>query len=182
MALKIRLARGGAKKRPFYRIVVADSRAPLKGRFVQKIGYFDPLLDKTDERALHLDADRAKYWISQGAKPSDRVARFLDKAGLWTRPTRKNPQKAVPKTKAQERLKAKEDAEKEATLAAKEAAKAEKEAVKEAKKEAATATKEDAKPEQEAAKPEQEAKKEDATATKEEAVKEDSEESKKADA
>ena len=159
MALKIRLARGGAKKRPFYRIVVADSRAPLKGRFVQKIGYFDPLLDKTDERALHLDADRAKYWISQGAKPSDRVARFLDKAGLWTRPTRKNPQKAVPKTKAQERLKAKEEAEKEATLAAKEAAKAEKEAAKEAataekeaKKDAATATKEDAKPEQEAKK------------------------------
>jgi len=103
MSLKIRLARGGAKKRPFYRVVVADSRSPRDGRYIEKIGYFDPLKAKDAADRLVLDADKAKAWLTKGAQPTDRVARLLDGLGLMKRETRNNPQKALPKKKAQER-------------------------------------------------------------------------------
>ncbi|MEE3059351.1 MAG: 30S ribosomal protein S16, partial [Pseudomonadota bacterium] len=96
MALKIRMSRGGAKKRPFYRIVVADSRMPRDGRYIEKLGTYNPLLPKDHGDRLTLDLERAKHWISQGAKPSDRIARFLDDAGLWKREARNNPQKGKP--------------------------------------------------------------------------------------
>lgn len=104
MALKIRLARGGAKKRPYYRIVVADSRNPRDGRFIEKIGSYNPLLPKDSEARITLDLDRAKHWLSVGAQPTDRVHRFLDAAGLMKRAARNNPQKAEPGKKAQERI------------------------------------------------------------------------------
>ena len=106
MALKLRLARGGAKKRPFYRIVVADSRSPRDGRFIEKLGYYDPLKPKDADDRLKFDAERVKYWLDQGAKPTDRVARFLGQAELIAMPERNNPKKGTPKAKAQERLKA----------------------------------------------------------------------------
>ena len=122
MALKIRMSRGGAKKRPFYRIVVADSRMPRDGRYIEKLGTYNPLLPKDHDDRLTLDLERAKHWISQGAKPSDRIARFLDDAGLWKREARNNPQKGKPGAKALERLEAAEEAkraaEEEATAAA----------------------------------------------------------------
>ena len=96
MSLKIRMSRAGAKKRPFYRIVVADSRYPRDGRFIEKIGTYNPLLPKDAER-LVLDVERAKEWLGKGAQPSDRVARFLDEKGLMKRTPRNNPQKAIPK-------------------------------------------------------------------------------------
>jgi len=110
MALKIRLARGGAKKRPFYRIVVADSRRPRDGRYIEKIGTFNPLLAKDSDQRVSLNAERAQYWLSQGAKPTDRVARLLDALGLIKRAPRHNPIKAKPKAKAQERLAALDEA------------------------------------------------------------------------
>ena len=110
MALKIRMSRGGAKKRPFYRIVVADSRMPRDGRYIEKLGTYNPLLPKDHDDRLTLDLERAKHWISQGAKPSDRIARFLDDAGLWKREARNNPQKGKPGAKALERLEAAEEA------------------------------------------------------------------------
>ena len=128
MALKIRMSRTGAKKRPFYRIVVADSRMPRDGRFIEKIGTYNPLLPKDHAERLVLDLERAKHWIGLGAQASDRVARFLDDAGLMKRTVRNNPQKAVPGAKAQERLAAIEDAKKAAEEAAAEAAAAEAEA------------------------------------------------------
>jgi len=103
MALKIRLARWGAKKRPFYRIVVADARAPRDGRFVEKIGTFDPLKPSEDAARLVIDADKAKNWISKGAQPTDRVLRLLASVGVGEKPVRNNPVKAQPKKKAQER-------------------------------------------------------------------------------
>jgi len=103
MSLKIRLARAGAKKRPFYRIVVADARMPRDGRFVEKIGTFDPLKAKGDANRLVLDQDKAKDWLSKGAQPTDCVLRLLDSLGIAKRETRNNPQKALPKKKAQER-------------------------------------------------------------------------------
>ncbi|WP_442755382.1 30S ribosomal protein S16 [Methylocystis sp. JAN1] len=103
MSLKIRLARGGAKKRPFYRVVVADSRSPRDGRYIEKIGTFDPLKAKDAADRVVLDAEKAKDWLSKGAQPTDRVARILDAAGLLKREARNNPQKAQPKKKAQER-------------------------------------------------------------------------------
>jgi small subunit ribosomal protein S16 len=103
MALKIRLARAGAKKRPFYRIVVAEARAPRDGRFIERIGSYNPLLGREDAQRVVLDADRARHWLSEGAKPTDRVARFLDAAGLLTRAARVNPKKAEPGKKAKER-------------------------------------------------------------------------------
>jgi len=124
MALKIRLARGGAKKRPFYRIVVADVRSPRDGRFVEKIGTLNPLLAKDNENRLVLDTERAQYWLSQGARPTDRVSRLLDGEGLMKRDARNNPQKALPGKKAQERIEAKRIAEEEAAEAAKAAAEA----------------------------------------------------------
>lgn len=110
MPLKIRLARGGAKKRPYYRIVVADSRAPRDGRFIEKIGTYDPLKQKDDTARVNLDAEKAKAWLAKGAQPTDRVLRFLDAAGVMTRVARNNPTKAEPGKKAQERAAARASA------------------------------------------------------------------------
>src|SRR3954470_8678020 len=104
MALAIRLTRGGAKKRPYYRIVVADSRAPRDGRFIEKLGTYNPLLAKDSPERVKLDADRISHWLSVGAQPSDRVLRFLDAAGIRERTARNNPQKAEPGEKAKERV------------------------------------------------------------------------------
>ena len=114
MALKIRMSRGGSKKRPFYRIVVADSRMPRDGRFIEKLGTYNPLLPKDDATRLSFDLERAKHWLDQGAKPSDRIARFLDDAGLWKRVERNNPQKGKPGAKALERIAEAEEAAKQA--------------------------------------------------------------------
>jgi len=103
MSLKIRLARAGAKKRPYYHIVVADSRSPRDGRFIERLGHFNPLLPKEKTVRLKLDLDKVKTWLAKGALPTDRVLRFLDEAGLMKRSARDNPQKAKPKKKAQER-------------------------------------------------------------------------------
>src|SRR5688500_1293295 len=115
MALAIRLARGGAKKRPYYRIVVADSRAPRDGRFIEKLGTYNPLLAKDSPERVKLDAERISHWLSVGAQPSDRVLRFLDAAGIKERPARNNPNKGVPGEKAKER--AEERAAREAEAA-----------------------------------------------------------------
>ncbi len=120
MALSIRLSRGGSKKRPYYRIVVADARSPRDGRFIEKIGTYNPLLGKEDEKRVVLDAERATHWLGVGAQPTDRVARFLDKAGVKERAARNNPTKGKPGEKAVER--AEERAEK--AKAAEEAASA----------------------------------------------------------
>jgi len=103
MSLKIRLARGGAKKRPFYRVVVADARMPRDGRFIEKLGTFDPVKAKDDATRLVLDVEKAKDWMTKGAQPTDRVLRLLDSLGVMKRPVRNNPQRALPKKKAQER-------------------------------------------------------------------------------
>jgi small subunit ribosomal protein S16 len=103
MSLKIRLSRGGAKKRPFYRVVVADSRMPRDGRFIEKIGTFDPIKPKDAADRLVLDAAKAQDWISKGAQPTDRVARLLETVGVGQRDAHNNPQKGQPKKKAQER-------------------------------------------------------------------------------
>ena len=110
MALSIRLSRGGSKKRPYYRIVVADARSPRDGKCIEKIGNYNPLLAKDSESRVVLDAERAKYWLSNGAQPTDRVARFLDVAGVRERAARTNPNKGKPGEKATER--AEERAEK----------------------------------------------------------------------
>ena len=104
MALSIRLTRGGAKKRPYYRIVVADSRAPRDGRFIEKLGSYNPLLAKDSPERVKLDAERISHWLEVGAQPSDRVLRFLDAAGIKERPARLNPKKGEPGEKAKERL------------------------------------------------------------------------------
>jgi len=109
MALKIRLTRGGAKKRPYYSIVIADARSPRDGRFIEKIGIFNPMLAKDDEKRLSFDADRAKYWLSVGAQPTDRVARFLSTAGLVDWKHGNNPNRGKPGTKALERLEEKRE-------------------------------------------------------------------------
>jgi small subunit ribosomal protein S16 len=104
MSLKIRLARAGSKKRPFYHIVVADSRSPRDGRFIERLGFFSPLTPKDQkEHRLKLDMDKVKAWLAKGALPTDRVLRFLDEAGVMKREARNNPEKAKPKKKAQER-------------------------------------------------------------------------------
>lgn len=111
MALKIRLARAGAKKRPFYRIVVADSRSPRDGRFVERVGTYDPLLAADDPERLRLKEERIRHWLGRGARPSDRVARFLGAAEITPMPPRRNnPKKALPKKKAQARLQAEAEA------------------------------------------------------------------------
>lgn len=110
MAMKIRLARGGSKKRPFYRVVAADSRMPRDGRYVEKLGTYNPLLPKDSEQRIMLNMERVKYWLAQGAQPTDRVARFLEAAGELEKTTRNNPNKAKPGKKAQERLDEKEAA------------------------------------------------------------------------
>ncbi len=121
MALKIRLARGGTKKRPFYRIVVADSRSPRDGRFIERLGQYNPLLPKDSAERIKLNEDRIKHWLGNGAKPTDRVARFLGDANILEFKPGNNPQKAKPKAKAQERAEA-------ARLAAEEASQAENDA------------------------------------------------------
>ena len=103
MALRIRLARGGTKKRPHYNIVIADSRNPRDGRFIQKIGFYNPLLPSDHADRLKLDLDAAKAWLAKGATATDRVHKFLAKAGAVKQRLHNNPQKAVPKKKAQER-------------------------------------------------------------------------------
>ncbi|MGB7405223.1 MAG: 30S ribosomal protein S16 [Pacificimonas sp.] len=122
MAVVMRLSRGGAKKRPYYRIVVADKRSPRDGKYLERIGSYNPLLPKDSEERVKVDVERAKHWLSVGATPSDRVARVLDAAGLMKREARNNPQKAVPGDKAKERVEekaAKETERKEAEEAAK---------------------------------------------------------------
>lgn len=125
MAISLRLSRGGSKKRPYYRIVVADARSPRDGKFIEKIGTYNPLLAKDDAKRIVLDSDRAKYWLGVGAQPTDRVARFLDAAGLKERTVKNNPNKGKPGEKAVERaeeraekLKAAEEAAAEAKAAA----------------------------------------------------------------
>ena len=112
MATKIRLARGGSKKRPFYAIVVSDSRMPRDGRFLEKVGTYNPLLAKDSEERVKMDMERVQAWLDKGAQPTDRVARFLESAGVRTKAERSNPNKAQPGKKAVER--AKEKAEKAA--------------------------------------------------------------------
>jgi small subunit ribosomal protein S16 len=97
MSLKIRLARAGTKKRPFYHVVVADSRSPRDGRFIERVGYFNPLLPKEKTERLRLDLEKIKAWIAKGALPTDRVLRFLDEAGIVKREARSNPIRAVPR-------------------------------------------------------------------------------------
>jgi small subunit ribosomal protein S16 len=124
MSVSIRLSRGGSKKRPYYRIVVADSRSPRDGNFIEKVGTYNPMLPKDDANRVTLNSDRIKHWLGVGAQPTDRVARFLDVAGLKERPARNNPKKAEPGDKAKERAE-----EKLAKIAeAEEAAKAAEEA------------------------------------------------------
>jgi small subunit ribosomal protein S16 len=110
MSLKIRLARGGAKKRPFYSIVVADSRNPRDGRFIEKVGTYNPILKSDDPNRVLLKLDRIQDWMKKGALPTDRVARFLDQAGVMKRETRNNPNKAQPGKKMQERAQARSGA------------------------------------------------------------------------
>jgi len=103
MSLRIRLARAGTKKRPVYHIVIADSRSPRDGRYIERLGYFNPLLAKDAKDRLKLDLEKVKAWMAKGALPTDRVSRFLDDAGVMKREKRNNPEKAKPKKKAQER-------------------------------------------------------------------------------
>lgn len=147
MATSIRLSRGGSKKRPYYRIVVADSRAPRDGKFIERIGSYNPVLPKGDEKRVVLDIDRAKHWVEAGAQPTDRVARFLDAAGVKERKVRNNPNKAEPGQKAKDR------AEDRATKAAEaaEAAEAAKAAAAEAAAAPAPAAAEEAPAEEAAA-------------------------------
>lgn len=134
MAVAIRLARGGSKKRPYYRIVVADSRNARDGRFIEKVGTYNPLLAKDSPERVKIDTDRVKHWLSVGAQPSDRVARFLDAAGLKERTAKNNPQKAEPGQKAKDRAeeKAAKLAEAEEAAAAAAAAPVEEAAAEEA--------------------------------------------------
>lgn len=104
MSLKIRLARGGSKKRPYYQIVVADARSPRDGRFLEKVGSWNPMLGKDNEKRVELNAERIQEWLSKGAQPTDRVLRFMAEAGLAQRPARSNPNKAKPGKKAVERV------------------------------------------------------------------------------
>ena len=115
MAMKIRLARGGSKKRPFYRIVAADSRMPRDGRFIEKLGTYNPLLPKDSEERVKMNMERIEYWLGQGAQPTDRIARMLEAAGARPKTERNNPNKGTPGKKAQERAEAK--AEKAAAAA-----------------------------------------------------------------
>ncbi|MBO6777993.1 MAG: 30S ribosomal protein S16 [Marinibacterium sp.] len=130
MAMKIRLARGGSKKRPFYRIVAADSRMPRDGRFIEKLGTYNPLLPKDSEDRVKMNIERVQYWMGEGAQPTDRVARMLEAAGVLEKTERNNPKKGEPGTKAKERAEEKAAKAAEATEAA--SAPAEEEAVEEA--------------------------------------------------
>ena len=110
MSMKIRLARGGSKKRPFYRIVAADSRMPRDGRFIEKLGTYNPLLPKDSEDRVKMDMDRIQHWLGHGAQPTDRIARMLEAAGVLPKTERNNPKKAELGEKAKERLEAKKAA------------------------------------------------------------------------
>ena len=118
MPVVIRMARAGTKKRPFYHIVAADSRAPRDGRFIERLGYYNPLLPKDKEERLKLDLDKVKAWMVKGAQPSDRVMRFLDAAGVAKREKRNNPERALPR---KERKAAREEKQKVADAAKAEA-------------------------------------------------------------
>jgi small subunit ribosomal protein S16 len=122
VSLKIRLARAGTKKRPFYHIVIADSRSPRDGRFIERLGYFNPLLPAEKTERLKIDLDKVKAWLAKGASPTDRVLRFLDEAGVMKREKRNNPERAVPrkerKVRAEEAVKAAAAAKAEAAAKA----------------------------------------------------------------
>ena len=122
MAVNIRLSRGGSKKRPYYKIVVADARTPRDGRVIERIGSYNPLLAKDNPERIKLDVERAKHWIGVGAQPTDRVARFLDALGVKERAARNNPNKGVPGEKAKERAEERATKAAEAAEAAAEAA------------------------------------------------------------
>ncbi|MFF0947079.1 30S ribosomal protein S16 [Rhizobium leguminosarum] len=122
MALKIRLARGGSKKRPYYHVVLADARSPRDGRFLENLGSWNPMLAKDDEKRVQLNAERIKHWIEQGAQPTDRVLRFLDEAGVAKREVKNNPVKAKPGKRAQERAAEKAQKVTDAAAAAADAA------------------------------------------------------------
>ncbi|MEM9098828.1 MAG: 30S ribosomal protein S16 [Pseudomonadota bacterium] len=121
MAIKIRLARGGSKKRPFYRIVAADSRMPRDGRYIERLGTYNPLLPKDSEERVKMDMERVQHWLGQGAQPTDRISRMLEAAGVIPAKTRTNVQKAQPGKKAQERAEEKAEKAKAAEEAAAEA-------------------------------------------------------------
>lgn len=140
MATAIRLSRGGSKKRPYYKIVVTDSRSPRDGRFIERLGSYNPLLAKDDEKRVVLDVERAKHWVSVGAQPTDRVARMLDAAGVKERAPKNNPKKGELGAKAKERIEEKRMKEEEAE----EARKAAEEEAKAAAEAAAAAPAEDA--------------------------------------
>lgn len=125
MALKIRLARGGSKKRPYYQIVVADARSPRDGRFLEKVGSWNPMLAKDNADRIQINGDLVKEWIAKGAQPTDRVLRFLAEAGIVTRDARNNPEKAKPGKKAVERIAEKKQKADDAAAAAAEASAAE---------------------------------------------------------
>ena len=125
MALKIRLARGGSKKRPYYHVVVADARSPRDGRFLEKVGSWNPMLAKDNPQRIELKADLIKEWIAKGAQPTDRVLRFLAEAGLADRAARSNPEKALPGKRALERVAEKKQKAEDAAAAAAEASAAE---------------------------------------------------------
>jgi small subunit ribosomal protein S16 len=118
MAMKIRLARGGSKKRPFYRIVAADSRSPRDGRYIERLGTYDPLLPRDNENRVKMDTDRVQHWLERGAEPTDRIARMLEAAGLKPAKSRSNPQKAAPGDKAKKRAEEREARAKAAEEAA----------------------------------------------------------------
>ena len=139
MAVSLRLSRGGSKKRPYYKVVVADSRSPRDGNFLEQVGTYNPLLAKNDENRVRLVEDRIKYWLGVGAQPTDRVARMLDKAGIKERAATNNPNKAEPGKKAKERAEDKASKAAEAIEAAEAAKVAEAEAREAAKAAAAEA-------------------------------------------
>lgn len=118
MAMKIRLSRGGSKKRPFYRIVAADSRMPRDGRYIEKLGTYDPLLPRDNENRVTMDVERVQHWLSQGAEPTDRIARMLEAAGIRPATERRNPKKAEPGVKAKKRADEREARRKAAEEAA----------------------------------------------------------------
>ena len=122
MSVKIRLARGGTKKRPYFRVVIADERAPRDGRFIEKVGTYNPLLAADNPERVKLDLERIKHWLAKGAQPTDRVLRFLDAAGVMKREARLNPEKAKPGKKALERVEARAKKKEEAEAAPAEAA------------------------------------------------------------
>ncbi|MEM8692296.1 MAG: 30S ribosomal protein S16 [Pseudomonadota bacterium] len=117
MAMKIRLARGGSKKRPFYRIVAADSRMPRDGRFIEKLGTYNPLLPKDSEERVKMNMERVQYWLDKGAQPTDRISRMLEAAGTLPKKERSNPKKGAPGQKAQDRAEEKAAKAAEATEA-----------------------------------------------------------------